>query len=325
MRTAIFERGGILGDETGVVIPVYNRQRQVLEALAAVAKQTQRPNFVVVVDDGSEEPIDRVVERWRREFAPELDIRVARQTNRGAAAARNYGLSCIPEAAFVAFLDSDDLWPSDFLARAYATLRRVPDAIAATTDRIFEHGGDGLGARLQRSHEIEVDPTLWIFRHGGGIGSATLLRADPLRAMGGYDASILTGHDTALFLRLSLCGVWLHVPGEPVRYRSESYPGEDEDGHLRERYPDYRARWATIDEGFIREERERHGIPRSTYARQLARRWRIAGDQLVRANDPSGARQCFRRSLAWHIKWKTLLRLSRTFRRSGNGPDLHSQ
>jgi len=312
----------VLSKQIGVVIPVYNRPRQILEALEGVTAQTRRPDLVVVVDDGSDEPVEYLIEQWQSEQQLPLDLSVHTQTNQGAPSARNRGFAEVSSADFVAFLDSDDLWPADFLERAADRLRADPTAVGAVAGRVYEEGSPGKLLRSQTSKGIERDATTWLLRHGGGIGSASLLRAKALVSAGGYDETLATGHDSALFLRLSLLGPWLHVPGEFVRYRSGRYREDGEESHLRYRYRDFRARWAEIDEEFIEREGGSAVVPRAFYTRHLARRWRKAGEQLLEQGVIDQARDCFRRSLAWRLKWRTLKGLASSYS-PGSRPHLH--
>ena len=86
-----------------VVIPVFNGEKYLAEAIQSVLNQTVPPSEIIVVDDGSTDHTAAVC----REFADQ--IHYLKQENHGAAAARNLG---IKEAAgtYLAFLDADDLW-----------------------------------------------------------------------------------------------------------------------------------------------------------------------------------------------------------------------
>ena len=90
-----------------VVIPTYNRVRLLERALRSVLDQARVADEIIVVDDGSTD--------GTAEAVADLPVRLVRQANAGAAAARNRG---VREASspWVAFLDSDDLWDVAHLA-----------------------------------------------------------------------------------------------------------------------------------------------------------------------------------------------------------------
>jgi len=88
-----------------VVIPVYNVEQYIQEALDSALKQTYRNIEIIVVDDGS--PDNSVAIIQKRYNDPRL--RIVRQRNRGLAGARNTGIRHA-SGQYVAFLDSDDFW-----------------------------------------------------------------------------------------------------------------------------------------------------------------------------------------------------------------------
>lgn len=92
-----------------VVIPVFNGERFLGEAIRSVLSQTLPPYEVLVIDDGSTDGSASLAES----FGP--PVRVIRQDNRGEAAARNRGIECA-KGDWVAFLDCDDVWKPEKLA-----------------------------------------------------------------------------------------------------------------------------------------------------------------------------------------------------------------
>ena len=106
-----------------VVIPYYQREAGILrKALASVAAQRDcpMPLHVIVVDDSSPAP---AADELRASSAPGVDVQLVRQANAGPGAARNAGLDHVPAGTrYVAFLDSDDEWSADHLARAVVAL-----------------------------------------------------------------------------------------------------------------------------------------------------------------------------------------------------------
>jgi glycosyltransferase involved in cell wall biosynthesis len=107
------------GRSVSVVIPVYNGARYVGEAIESVLRQSARATEVLVVDDGSADDTARVV----RAFEPH--VRYHLQANQGAAAARNTGIG-LTTGRFLAFLDADDRWHVDKLAKQLAAVDSRP-------------------------------------------------------------------------------------------------------------------------------------------------------------------------------------------------------
>lgn len=101
--------------KVSVIIPLYNTEAYVGEALRSIQTQTLRETEILVVDDGSTDRSTAVVETLA---AADGRIRLLRQANAGQSAARNAALD-IARGEFIYFMDSDDLLDADALAACY--------------------------------------------------------------------------------------------------------------------------------------------------------------------------------------------------------------
>lgn len=286
--------------DVGVVIPVFNRAGLVRLCLESVRAQTSLPAEIVVVDDGSTDETPSVVEAWIAEHAGAVRARLLRQANRGASAARNAGLAALGPVPFVAFLDSDDTWPADFLSRALAALAGDPGAVAASADRLMEDLGEG-SRRIDDAAALAEKPVSWIFRHGGGVGSCTVFRAEAVRQAGGYPKQVATGHDSVLFCRIAGLGRWLHCPGAPVTFLRNHAKATGQDDHLCKRFPDHERTWTQIYDALAQELGPAR-LDEAVRRRTLARLWHRAGRSMARLGRVSDARECYRRALD-HRPW----------------------
>ena len=109
-----------------VVLPTYNYERYLAEAIESAIAQSYPFREIIVVDDGSTDGTRSVAERY-----PE--VRYVFQDNAGIGAARNAGIA-LAEGEFLTFLDADDSWPSDRLERMVAELTRE-----SALDMVFGH------------------------------------------------------------------------------------------------------------------------------------------------------------------------------------------
>jgi glycosyltransferase involved in cell wall biosynthesis len=111
------------GQKISVVIPLFQKRDYILRALASVSRQTCRAAEIVIVDDGSTDGGCELVE------AQQLpNVRIFKQPNAGAAAARNRAIS-LAENRYIAFLDADDTWEENHLAELSAMINSAPDAV----------------------------------------------------------------------------------------------------------------------------------------------------------------------------------------------------
>ena len=127
-----------------VIIPVYNGELYLAEAIESVLAQTYRPIEIIVVDDGSSDNTAEVAKR----YAPE--VRYVHQANSGAPAARNRGVG-LARGEFLAFLDSDDTWAEDKIERQVACFEDDPalEAVCGQVQHFISPDvKDELGAKM---------------------------------------------------------------------------------------------------------------------------------------------------------------------------------
>jgi glycosyltransferase involved in cell wall biosynthesis len=131
----------------GVAIPAYNAAKYLRRSLASVAAQQHLPTQIIVVDDGSTDLTHHIVEDFAAELTGQdreaspltlavdlssktpsntIDIRCIRSPNAGAGAARNLAVANL-RSEFIAFLDADDEWHPQWLARAAEQAMRTND------------------------------------------------------------------------------------------------------------------------------------------------------------------------------------------------------
>ncbi|HEX4976207.1 MAG TPA: glycosyltransferase family A protein [Pseudomonadales bacterium] len=208
----------------GVVIPSYNRAKVVTQALESVRQQDWAPQQVVVVDDGSSDNTETAIAQWQADHQPPWPLTVLRQQNQGPGAARNRGILALADCDFIAFLDSDDLWPSTHLQAMATFLHQHPEAIACTTPtlEVFED------AEGQRVSECLMSLPLPAELQGPAAHmksapscSSTLVRRDTLLAAGLFDTRLRYAEDKLLFMKVSLFGHWGRVDNDPVIYRNK--------------------------------------------------------------------------------------------------------
>ena len=185
-----------------VIIPVY-RATYLAEALESVFFQSCPPGEVIVIDDGSpdQEEIEHALATFRGR------VRLLRQTNQGAGAARNAGIRAA-SAELVAMLDADDRWLPDFLAEQVALLNACRAIHVSYTNAMYigrtplagrtfmstcpSHGRVTLESLLAQECTVPL--------------SATVARRDALLGVGLFDAALRRGQDFDLWLRMARNG-----------------------------------------------------------------------------------------------------------------------
>jgi glycosyltransferase involved in cell wall biosynthesis len=182
-----------------VIIPAYNCEDLVAEAVASVREQTYRDFEAIVVDDGSTDGTWEVIQQLGRNW-PEL--RTMRVEHGGLAAARNAAVA-VMEGQWIALLDSDDLWLPDKLARCMAYLDAHPDlSIVYTPMDPIRMDGTPMKGHSKPCQAGWLAPKLFqsIFVHD----PATVIHKRVIETCGGFNEAlpVCVGHD--FWLRVSV-------------------------------------------------------------------------------------------------------------------------
>lgn len=184
-----------------VIIPVY-RATFLAEALESVFFQSVSPSEVIVIDDGSpdREQLNAALNRYR-------GVRVIRQVNAGAGAARNAGLRAA-RTPWMAFLDADDRWLPDFLRGQLAFLERHPEADLAYSDGMIIGRSALAGCTFMSQCRAGGKATLerLLRQDAAVLLSSVVARREAIQEIGGFDATLRRGQDFDLWLRLARQG-----------------------------------------------------------------------------------------------------------------------
>lgn len=130
--------------QVSVIIPTYNRAGYLREAIDSVIAQSYRHVEILVVDDGSTDNTRELVHNYTS------NIRYIYQENKGPSAARNNGIKNA-NGHFIAFLDSDDLWHPDKLAKQVAAFIKNPSLGLLAT------GYENINTSYEMIKEIVLD------------------------------------------------------------------------------------------------------------------------------------------------------------------------
>jgi len=199
-----------------VVISNYNYARYLPEAIESVLDQTYPEIEIVVVDDGSTDESHAVLDRYRGR------LRAVRQENRGVSAARNRGIA-ESGGDLVAFLDADDVWLPDKLARQVEMLRDPAVGLVCCELRYVDTEGRAIGTTRSELGGNQLEK-LALLRGAGvpGAGSTAVVRRSLLERVGLFDERLSTSADWDLCRRVACASRIGIVPDPLVLYRQHS-------------------------------------------------------------------------------------------------------
>lgn len=287
-----------------VIVPSYNHGAFLPATLDSIHEQTWPQIEVIVIDDGSTDDTLNILEPWRQR-----GVRVVQQAHLGASAARNRGIE-LASGEFIAFLDSDDLWPrTDMIEAALALLATHPDIGWTFGDaQPFAQHGDEL--RLIDTPYLQAGgyyhtPALTAERCSVTPGDlcnndqffiptgTLLIRKRCFDEVGGFDAGLRMFEDTDMWMRL-------------LRYPVAFFPSVL---LLRRVYAENisHRRWAHLEDLktiFERYDLAAHGVSFDFHA---ARAHYGTGREAWRQGQFAKAAQDFANALRHHWTWKAAL------------------
>lgn len=199
-----------------VVLPTYDRNEYLPEAVRTVTVQTYEPVELVVVDDCSPTPASETLATVdTSSLASVTCLRHAQ--NRGANAARNTGTEAA-SGDYLAFLDDDDEWDPEKLERQVDTFRSASDDVGVVytgTRYVDTESDDELVITPTRSGDVTRG---LLCGQKFGEFSVMMVRADVLEAAGPPDERFPSWQDREWYLRLSTVCEFAPVP-EPLTVR----------------------------------------------------------------------------------------------------------
>lgn len=188
-----------------VIIPLYNKKDTILGALDSVLNQQVLPDEIIVVNDGSTDGSEKVVENLKHPL-----ITVIHQKNRGVSAARNKGIE-LAKSEWIAFLDGDDVWKLEYIKEIKKLEKSYPDCnVLATAYKLQDYLGTntsiilnkipfkGTTGKLTNYFEVAScsNPPIW--------SSAVVVKKSAIVEIGGFPLGIKSGEDLLTWARLSV-------------------------------------------------------------------------------------------------------------------------
>lgn len=195
-----------------VVIPLYNKEREIEGTLRSVLAQSRLPEEILVVDDGS---TDRSAEQVEAISSPL--VRLIRQPNGGVCAARNRAIA-EARGEYIALLDADDEWEPDYLARIEELIADYPGCgLYCTGFSIVSREGLVPAPGLTRRGVVDN-----FFRDSAhryiAIPSTSCIPRRIFGEVGGFPEGMKIGEDLHLWIRIARRYPVCYTPERLVRY-----------------------------------------------------------------------------------------------------------
>jgi glycosyltransferase involved in cell wall biosynthesis len=169
-----------------VIIPVYNGEKFLAEAVQSVLAQNYPSLEIIIVDDGSTDNTRKICDNYKHL------IKYLYQDNAGPSSARNMGLS-LATGEFISFLDVDDLWPVNKLKDHLAEFKKNPSLgfVQGFTEQVYYRKYNPDLSKISKKEEI-----IFGFLLGSG-----LYRKSIFDKVGNFDTGMKFCEDLDWFLR----------------------------------------------------------------------------------------------------------------------------
>ncbi|MCP2727284.1 glycosyltransferase family 2 protein [Limnofasciculus baicalensis] len=187
-----------------VIIPVYNGDRYLAEALKSVVQQTYQPIEIIVVDDGSTDNSANIALSYK-------EVRYIYQSNQGVAVARNVGISQ-SRGEFIALLDQDDRWtPNKLSIQIKYLLEHENIGYTLAKMRVFLEPGTEKPSWLKAEYLSEDIP--------GYILGLLVARKSIFEKVGNLNPNYKFGNDSDWFFRANDVGIPMVILPETLLYK----------------------------------------------------------------------------------------------------------
>ena len=200
-----------------VVLPVYNADGYVREAVESVLEQTFRGFELLALDDGSTDGSPRIL---RELEARDRRMHVISRENRGLVASLNE-LIRVARGRYLARMDADDICLPERFEKQVAYLETHPECVAVGSRSLFiDEQGMPICEHWNELAHDQIDSAHISGRVGSRIcHPSTIMRREPILQLGGYREEYLLAEDLDLFLRLAEIGKLANLSEILIKYR----------------------------------------------------------------------------------------------------------
>lgn len=182
-----------------IIIPCYNREKYISQAIESALNQTYPNTELIVVDDGSSDNSVSVIESYGEQ------IKLIKQANKGVSSARNTGFSAA-SGDYIIFLDSDDWLSLDIIESHIKTVLKWPEVDICCAD----------SASIRNTNLSQITPSNWpatpenplelFLLNPPPFPACEMYKAKTISRLGGYDEDMRAFADSSLRLRIILGG-----------------------------------------------------------------------------------------------------------------------
>jgi glycosyltransferase involved in cell wall biosynthesis len=185
-----------------IVIPLYNKEKYIVDTLQSVVNQSYKKFEVIVVDDGS---TDKSIEKVMP-FLEDPRFKLVEQKNAGVSSARNFGV-LNSRFEYIAFLDADDLWFPEYLSKMQSAIKQFPNCVMYNCCGIIRNADGSEFMRVIDKFKDKICLNYFFENpHVTLHTSATIVCKKTFEKVGGFPVGMKRNQDFALFFAIAFYG-----------------------------------------------------------------------------------------------------------------------
>jgi len=204
-------------DKISVIMPCYNSELFLEEAITSVLSQTYKNFELIIIDDGSTDNSPDILRKYRDRVV------IINQQNLGPSVARNRGVEK-SSGNFIAFLDSDDYWDTTFLEKMFSAITRSSADLSYCGWQNFGNNVKNSQPFIPADYEAE-DKFFHLFKQAAPWPiHAALFKKSLITNNRVFDTKLKTCEDYEFWLRISVFSHIVRVPEVLAFYRHNHNP-----------------------------------------------------------------------------------------------------
>ena len=191
-----------------VVMPAYNVERYVEEAIQSILDQTFRDFEFIIIDDGSTDGTGDIIDRHAA--ADPRIVYVQNQSNLGQTKSMNKGIE-LARGKYICRMDADDISYPDRFEKQLAFMEENPDVVIS--GGIMEVCNRDMKLICRRIYNLtDVEIRRKLFRYSPFCHPSTIYRTEGAKTIGGYSEVIFPAEDYDFYFRLGRLGAFANLP-----------------------------------------------------------------------------------------------------------------
>ena len=221
--------------DVSVVIPAYNAEAFIVDALESIFRQTILPKDVIVINDGSTDKTHQVIQNWIATTNRSCPVHLLTQVNHGLPATRNIGIKRA-SGKWIALLDADDIWEVSHLEQLLSAVHYMPTAIAAygagrllvngkvealLYDDFWDNPSKKHGQKIENTDCLAIDFRIFPRLIQGNFikPSSLMISKSSAEDVGLFNEALRSAEDREFLVRLIRKGDFVYSPTPITQYR----------------------------------------------------------------------------------------------------------